>query len=79
MFSQVFYNMEINKKTKRLLSQGEKMTIYYDYPKERPDLLSSNKDMVCFFCKKPAKEINDTLEGHAPDCKYRVNKQPQHS
>jgi hypothetical protein len=51
------------------------MTIYNNYPKERPDPLASNEDLVCFFCKKPVKEIKDTLTGHSPDCKYRLKKQ----
>jgi hypothetical protein len=55
------------------------MAIYNDYPKERVDPLDSNEGMVCFFCKKPVKEINDTLEGHASDCKYRVKKQNEAS
>lgn len=53
------------------------MATYSDYPKERADALASNEDLVCFFCKKPAKEINDTLEGHAADCKYRLKKQSE--
>ncbi len=53
------------------------MATYSDYPKERPDPLASNEDQVCFFCKRPVKEIKDTLEGHASDCKYRLKKQAE--
>ena len=52
---------------------------YSDYPKERLDPLSTNEEMVCFFCKRSEKEIKDTLAGHAPDCKYRKRKEAQGS
>lgn len=52
------------------------MANYSDYPKERQDPLdTTNKDMVCFFCKRPVKTINDTLEGHDTSCKYRKKKE----
>jgi hypothetical protein len=53
----------------------EEHVMHNDYPKERVNALDSNENMVCFFCKKPVKEINDKLEAHAPDCKYRLKKQ----
>jgi hypothetical protein len=52
------------------------MTTYSNYPKERKDPLDTNEELVCFFCKKPVKEINDTLTGHSLDCKYRLKHQP---
>ena len=54
-------------------------TNHSDYPKERLDPLSTNEDLVCFFCKRPEKEINDTLSGHSPDCKYRQRKEAEGS
>jgi hypothetical protein len=52
-----------------------KLQTYTDYPKERADALHSNDEMVCFFCKKPAAEINDTLEGHDVNCVWRKKKE----
>ncbi len=54
-----------------------KLATYNDYPKERLDPLSSNEDMVCFFCKRPEKEIAGKLENHAPSCKWRQKKESQ--
>lgn len=54
------------------------MANYSDYPKERQDPLdAANEKMVCFFCKKPVKEIADTLSGHDPSCKYRKKKEAE--
>jgi len=52
------------------------MANYNDYPKQRinPDD-DKNAQLVCMFCKRPESEINGRLEGHAPDCKYRLKKQ----
>jgi hypothetical protein len=48
---------------------------YNDYPKVRPTPESTNEDLVCFFCKKPAKEINGIIENHKSTCTWRIKKE----
>lgn len=51
------------------------MEKFKDYPKERINSDDTNEDMVCFFCKTPVKNIQDKLENHQPECKYRIKKE----
>lgn len=49
-------------------------TTYTDYPKRRLATEHTNDDLVCVHCLTPAKQIQDRLEGHKPDCKYVAQK-----
>lgn len=51
------------------------MSEYFDFPTHRPSADVGNDELVCFHCKTPVKEINNRLEGHRADCKYRLAKQ----
>lgn len=49
------------------------MTYYCDYPTE--PMGGTNPYYRCVFCKKTDPQINGTLENHAEDCEYRLQKQ----
>lgn len=46
-----------------------------DYPKKRLANTNDNEQLVCFYCNKTEKEINNRIDNHAQDCKFRLKHQ----
>ena len=46
-----------------------------DYPKKRLANTNNNEQLVCFYCGKSEKEIDNQIQNHAPDCKFRLKHQ----